>query len=523
MPDAVPLVPIWSILGPMDSGNKIGREVEGLPGVFGEGRNAWAVYAEGLDQWRIYYHDPHDSSHDISNTVTPIHVFDTVAGNSLIVGHFSSTSERSIGVFRFQLDTTTGAWLYSYQLRLYRAENGRIADSPFTVLDTRAMSPRRYSTGPDAILSADLNRDGYDELILVHGGIRLDSGTSEYPEMWIFKGGPNFSLASEPVIIKHPYRNGIGPVHATIGDFDGDQWPDILLSRGFSELPFNHITFYWGSDSIEHLADEKYRRIVDLTPDLPTAEIGVTALDCDGDGITDIAVDKVFLPNVGTWLFRSGAGWHARTDGFDSASASKIFIGRYDHASGGFLNDSSQRYEMLVLGKAEFDTAGAPSYMLFSGGSDGPENSYAAYITPSASGRAIPDADGDGWADYITGDPTASLYGGRATIYHGGPYIPLPHAAGVDAIAGEGHDQAITVWPLPAGEQVHVAWRGDLHRMPSRFIVYDMLGDEIIHATADPMTGSAILDIGTAPPGIYFVTILDRNDLRIATKRIIKQ
>ncbi|HVZ40158.1 MAG TPA: T9SS type A sorting domain-containing protein [Candidatus Kapabacteria bacterium] len=440
-----------------------------------------------------------------------------------MIGHFSGGSRRSIGVVRSYLDTTTGTWLHSYQLQLFNAENGRIADSPFAVLDTRNMNPRRYSTGPDAILSVDLDRDGYDDLVLVHSGIRLDTGVSSYPEIWIFKGGPEFSLATEPLIIRHPYENGIGPVHATVGDFDGDKWPDILLSRGFTGQPFNHLTFYWGSDNLERFADPASRRIIDLTPDLPTAEVGVTALDCDGDGVTDIAVDRVFQPNRGTWLFRSGAGWHARTDGLDSASASRIFADRYDHASGGFLNDSTGRYEMLLLGKSEFDTGDSPAYTLFSGGVDGPPSSYDAYFGPGASGSAIADIDGDGWNDYINGDPTSGFEGGSAVIYRGGPYIPSPHAAGVEAIPGEGYDQAITLWPVPAGEQVHVAWRGDLCRMPYGLAMYDMLGNEIFHAVIDPSKGAALLDIGNTPSGVYFMNILDKNNVRIATKRIVKQ
>jgi len=112
---------------------------------------------------------------------------------------------------------------------------------------------------------------------------------------------------------------------------------------------------------------------------------------------------------------------------------------------------------------------------------------------------------------------------GIAGILGGGPQIPRDPTMGVRAIAGEGHEQAVALWPNPMREELHIAWRGDLRRMPSRFVVYDMLGREVARGDVEPGRGAALWRCGDLPGGVYLLSIHDRAGGLITTTRIIKR
>jgi len=112
---------------------------------------------------------------------------------------------------------------------------------------------------------------------------------------------------------------------------------------------------------------------------------------------------------------------------------------------------------------------------------------------------------------------------GIAGILGGGPQIPRDPTMGVRAIAGEGHEQAVALWPNPMREELHIAWRGDLRRMPSRFVVYDMLGREVARGDVEPGRGAALWRCGDLPGGVYLLSIHDSSGVPIATARVVKR
>jgi hypothetical protein len=158
--------------------------------------------------------------------------------------------------------------------------------------------------------------------------------------------------------------------------------------------------------------------------------------------------------------------------------------------------------------------------LFFSGGADGPDPAYDAWYNAGEDGlgsdypfrRSVPagDVDGNGWEDLLVGNEEFDG-GGIALVIGGGPHIPrdsLPPSA-IRDVTIDGRSAAVSVWPQPAGDIVHIAWRGDLEHTPARFVVHDLAGRIVARGEADPRRGEVLWHCGDRPPGLYVVTISD--------------
>jgi hypothetical protein len=272
-----------------------------------------------------------------------------------------------------------------------------------------------------------------------------------------------------------------------------------------------------------------------LGHDYPNPQWGISALDCDGDGVADLVIDRGWLDQParkGVYLYRSGTGRSMRTRALTMDDADRWFEGSINHGRGGGLNDRSRRFESLCIMESTAKTDSQPRFYVFSGGSDGPDPAYDAWCNFPFNGvplgSPIDDVDGDGWSDYLCGDPLTYAYSfradvGTAVIFAGGPYIPGPKISGVDAIASQGHAHAVTVWPSPAHDELHIAWRGDLKRMPHTFVVHDLLGREVARGDVREGAGAALWHCGDVAAGIYLLSINDMHGELIATMKIIRE
>jgi hypothetical protein len=108
-------------------------------------------------------------------------------------------------------------------------------------------------------------------------------------------------------------------------------------------------------------------------------------------------------------------------------------------------------------------------------------------------------------------------------VWSGGPYIPDDPSLGVEEIVIAGRRDAITMWPNPASDELHIAWRGDLGRMPSWFAVHDMLGREVAHGAVESWRGEALWSCAGVAAGVYVISMYDADDALITTGRIIKE
>jgi|GEM_PF-930249 len=514
-PNAKRLRLLWYVEGPQFGGSAdsgyVGIGVGGLWDIYGTGTNAWAVNHGASGDWRIY------------NGYTGNRALDTIpvqeifgAGSYPIVGDFWGTGSKAIIFTWTTADTSGPSTKYYLELLAHRTESHWIDTAVAAHMDTRTMSPPTQIF-PHEFLALDLDEDGADELIIPLGGALRGDVVSSDGEIWIFKGGPDFQLDTPTVIVPTPK---LGTVYPYSGDFDGDGHADIVTWINPPKVSDPHtLIFYFGDGTLDGYARPENRRVITLADGYPRAHFGIEVLDCDGDGSTDLVMNTVDSPEQGVYFFRSRTGKNARTRSYMLADADNVLAIRASYYRVGHLNDSTRRFDMLMLYDHSEDAK------MLSGGENGPDSTYDAYYSSSVFGRPFPapDIDGDGWDDLIVGSPTNNFNAGLAVILAGGPEIPRDPTMGVEAIAGEGHHAAFSTWPNPARDLLHIAWRGDLRRMPHRFFVHDILGREVATGDVEPGAGAALWHCGDIPSGVYLLSIYDRADRLIATQRIIKR
>jgi hypothetical protein len=492
-PGAVALRSIFSLRG-----NGAGAAVTSLWDLNADGRVEFGVMEFSTERWIIF---GIDSAHIIRR------FWESTARSPdpLFHGDFRGDGHPML-VYPWVRDTAILGRL-SF-LDFFTVDSGRIADTPSMTWQSRSPGIRLIAC---TFQVADLDLDGSDELIVASVASNRDGVSHRGGEIWIYRGGPDFQIDTPSVVIRDSIHNG-SDYDLHIGRVDADEYPDLVC------VTLVDTRIRWGGRDMARLD-----RPVDRSFAGPSQFLNL--LDVDGDKRSDFLWD-------GVYIHRSDLAKDPRTRAFDFADADHHFVGRGALTFVlGPLNDSAARWDMFGLNSALGDGA----QLFFAGSSRGPDRFYDAYFIPQQAGlpagnvfgsyrSPAGDIDGNGWRDFITGSASYSG-GGIALILAGGPYIPrdsMPASAIRDIEVGA-HRDAITIWPNPADNVVHIAWRGDLSRTPARFAVHDMLGRLVAHGAADVMRGEVLWSCDERSAGAYLLAIYDaRNDI-IATATIIKR
>lgn len=504
---------IWMTRGSVIPGNEqIGSGVASLGDISGDGIGDFAVRWSGDGRWRVYY------GADSAPSTVPAWISGIGSSALLVSGDFWGTGHKAL-CFGYEYENDIhSAWYYG--LQLYRTEHDSIEDLPAL----------NYASGDQwctkGIIAADIDQDGTSELLVTKG--------CSFAEILIYKGGANFQVDTPTKILLDTERLTTDqPYHMIVGDFDGDHKPDILTA-GYYAVG-EQLKFWLSSLSGSVWNWDQPNKVVTLTGnDFPRLSFDLTAVDCDGDGTLDLILPG---PDGRTYIYLSrAAGKNATSRSFALADADKVFVGMAaDMEPIGYLNDSQQRY--CMFGLLGGDPKGNGFILAtFGGGPYGPDAAYEAYygaryddlydgllysfVTP------LSDVNGDGWNDVLIGDweyYSENIHPGIALILAGGPYIPRDVSLGVREIAAEDRRNAVTIWPTPVTDELNIAWRGDLSRMPERFTVFDALGRRVADGAADAWRGTVVWHCSGQPPGLYLLAILDRNGVPIATARVVKR
>jgi hypothetical protein len=467
-PDAVSLRPIWS-----RTGNGTGIVVAHLWDIDGNGLDEFGVADVGDLSWRIFS-------------------LDTASGQAGVLWQHAGSSPQPIAGGRFHGD---GRWTLvlpvevdtvartNYYFGFFDVDGGRIAD-------TNRMMWRSYG-GPIYLVAvryhiADLDLDGDDEFIVYAPVVNRDGVSIRNGEIWIYAGGPNFQVETPTVVIRDLEHHG-DKYSLNIGRVDADAYPDLV------GVTATNGRIRWGGPDLVTLD-----RPVDREINIVNRFLNV--LDADGDGHSDLLW-------MGGFLHLSSSGKDPRSRTFDGNDADRHFTGRGGSTFVlGPLNDSADRYDMFGLNSALGDGLD----LIFSGGHNGPDALYdATYPFVRQVSTPVGDVDGNGWNDFLAGDETAG--DGLAVILGGGPYIPrdsMP-ASAIRDIALDGHNDAITIWPNPATDVVHIAWRGDLSRTPARFEVHDVLGRFVASGDSKSGRGEVVWRCAGHATGDYHLTLFD--------------
>jgi hypothetical protein len=390
---------------------------------------------------------------------------------------------------------------------LFETSNHRI-DTPWVIaVDPLAQTPQVQSLFNDARV-ADLDNDGADELIVQYSARVVNNQTNALPEVWIYRGGPAFR-GDTPTVILHDdeFYAASGHVFLVVGRLDADPYADLMTGVLYSDgtKQYQKLKIWFGRPGSPWNWTTPDREVVFGDP---------FVLDCDGDGILDIAIPTTPFLKPGTptsiALFLSSNGKSMRDRPLDSTDIDLLLVNSvYTYPrSAGFLNDSARHFEMLRL-------VIIPT-LLLGGGPHGPDRYYDAYGGLEPKSFPTPDLDGDGWSDVMTGNSLDDFGRGYCQIFAGGPYIPTDPLLDVHWVADGAREKAIAVWPNPARDEVHIAWRGDLARMPRRFEVYDAGGRLTARGDTESWRGEVLWNCADAPSGFYIVRVFDFQGLRIA-------
>ncbi len=501
-PDAVELRLLWMKRGSVVGGELIGDGIGTVGDVDGDGISEIAMRSGYTGEWMVY-HGQSPAPAD-----TPMWRFYSSGDMSYpVVGDFWGTGHPAFGIPRDSFYKAPGT-TQLFHLYVFRTDDGYIPDTPAVIL--RTVQPWCFEAGR----VADLNRDGYDDLIIWRA--------CDTPEVQIWNGGPRFGMDGPSYVIKDTEYYGYEDAYyADVGDIDGDGYIDLVTGGDYQT--HQAWKFYYGSSTTPG-SWRRPDRVVELPDSRFDAYIGL--VDADGDGVSDVRRSRSGGPREGGYLFLSRNHETARSRSFASDSADRFWPGHplgfsWDLHKYGYLTDTTGRFPDILMG--------ASTMLAFTSGPNGPNMSYDGFTSNGLGGAfvlvaPVGDCNGDGWDDVMTGNSRWYQFDqGIAQVWAGGPYIPRDSTTlGVRDIASEGHADAVSVWPNPVGAELHVAWRGDLRQMPVRYELYDVRGALRSSGAIEPWRGTVVLDCTALEAGTYVLRLQGRDGSLVAETRVVR-
>ena len=239
----------------------------------------------------------------------------------------------------------------------------------------------------EAIVSADVNRDGSVDIVVKHGGVSLFLGNGDGTFT-----GPAF------------YSGGTGQGAFVVRDLNGDDWPDLALTDNNNVLVrFNDGDGAFG-DAVMYPADDEPR--------------GVAAGDLNGDGQPDLAAANFRSHNVSI-LLNNGAGAFSAPIHYEAGWAP------FSLALGDLNGDNALD---IVVTPAGNDSLA----VLLNDGDASFTTSFTSEIGSEPTSPVVADLDDDGHCDLIA---TSNYPDGVAVLRNNGDgtFEPMPLLAVGDA------------------------------------------------------------------------------------------
>ncbi|KXK56401.1 MAG: T9SS type A sorting domain-containing protein [Chlorobi bacterium] len=507
-PNAVLLRKIWMIRGETtgpNAGGMVGDGAGTLGDLNGDSLTDFAVRSAKNGQWRFF------SGKAPAPDTLPFWVFDHTSAElgRPIIGDFFGNGHPLVGISQDSCRFTTSTICY-YRLRLFQPQpNGTIPDTALLNLLTNVQPCVDVQVG-------NLDSVPGDELVLAY--------YCYTPELWIYKGGPDFQVRTPTYRFKEEEELRVGTRYSVqLADLDGDRRMDMVIGGHYSSG--TKLKIWYGRDGSPWNWNSTPDRVIHLANNIGL-NTPLTFADYDGDSLLDFAGRVFEIQNPGTYIFLSSSGKSFRNRSFALDDADIYFRTSLYGPLGsvGYLNDL--RHEMLALYGPK------PRPLFFSATDNGIDPFFDAYFAGGLEEEMaykirvpLRDCNGDGWGDLLVTDwKWWGFDQGIAMILAGGPYIPNDDpSVDVEQLPVEGKSNAISLWPNPVRDQLNIAWHGGLSLPPARIAIHDLTGRLVASGTTDPSVGAAVWHADAVADGTYFLTLYDRNGVVVATKLFNKQ
>ena len=270
--------------------------------------------------------------------------------------------------------------------------------------------------GNSASSAGDVNRDGYDDIIV---GAYTYSNTGR---AYVYFGGANMNNTADVIITGDSAGIEFGVCVSVAGDVNGDGYDDVIVgARSYGSNRTGRAYVYFGGASMNNTAD------VIFTGETTYSSFGYSAAcagDVNKDGYDDVIVGAYeYNTSAGkTYLYFGGSAMNNVSDLTFTGDATNSFSG-WSVSSAGDVN--ADGFDDIVIGTPAYNGNSGKAAM-FHGGAvmnntadvifNAPGTLYQLGVCVASAG----DVNGDGYGDVIIGADMCNSAAGKAYVFYGG-------------------------------------------------------------------------------------------------------
>ncbi|MDX2015361.1 MAG: FG-GAP-like repeat-containing protein [Myxococcaceae bacterium] len=333
------------------------------------------------------------------------------------------------GYADFAVQTEEHVWVY-------RGGPGAPSSRPDFTVAAAAASPGPVSTALRSAAGADLDDDGFTDLLV--GRAVIGSGQIDWQRGQA--DGPDASF----LVAKGQARDELGASLASAGDVNADGFSDLLIGAPGVMASAGAALLLLGEADGRPVSMNVVAR-GDPGDALGSSVAGVG--DVNGDGLGDVVVGRPGrrLAEGGATLLLGRRGALPEASSWEPVGASPTSRLGASVAGAGDVNGDG--YADVIVGAPEFSDTRlrAGRALIYLGGAAGlrasPDWTVEGDLAGARLGASVSsagDVNGDGFSDVLVGVPSTGQRPGECRVYLGGPSGPQTSASWVGRGAGAG-------------------------------------------------------------------------------------